>query len=98
QPASPRGQLGFGNDFTDNAGALGTGGSGFASWLVGIPDGGYITNLHNVDYHRPDYSFYLQDDYTLSSRLTLNLGLRYDFFAPVEERNDQQGTYSLATQ
>jgi len=97
QPASPRGQLNFDNIFTDNAGAQGTGGSGFASWLVGIPDGGYITNLHNVDYHRPDYSFFLQDDYAVSSRLTLNLGLRYEFFGMVEERHDQQGSYDLAT-
>jgi len=84
QPASPRGQLNFDNIFTDNAGAPGTGGSGFASWLIGIPDGGYITNLHNVDYNRWSFALFVQDDYTVSSRLTLNLGLRYDFFGSVQ--------------
>ena len=97
QPASPRGQLNFDNIFTDNAGAPGSGGSGFASWLVGLPDGGYITNLHNVDYDRRAFSLFVQDDYTVSSRLTLNLGLRYDFFGSVQERHDQEGTYNIAT-
>jgi len=97
QPASPRGQLNFGNLFTDNPGTPGSGGSGFASWLMGLPDGGYITNLHNVDYHRRAFSLYVQDDYTVTSRLTLNLGLRYDLFGSVQERNDQEGTYNIAT-
>ncbi len=97
QPAEPRGQLAFDPPFTDNAGAPGTGGYGFASFLVGLPDGGAITNLHNVDYVRPDFSFYAQDDFKVNSRLTLNLGLRYDLFMPVKERYDAQGTYDMVT-
>ena len=98
QPASPRGQLGFDPVFTDNAGAPGSGGSGYASFLAGLSDYGYITNLHNVDYVRPDYAFYMQDDFRVSSRLTLNLGVRYELFATVKERYNAQGSYELATQ
>ena len=50
QPASPRGNLFFDGPLTDNPAATGTGGSGFAQFLLGLPSGGNITNLHNVDY------------------------------------------------
>jgi Carboxypeptidase regulatory-like domain/TonB dependent receptor-like, beta-barrel len=98
QPAEPRGSLDFGPGFTDNAGDPGTGGSGFASFLLGISDGGGITNLHNVDYLRKVYAFYVQDDYRLTPKLTLNLGLRYELFGTVKEKFNAQGTYDLATQ
>ena len=74
QPASPRGNLFFDGPLTDNPAATGTGGSGFAQFLLGLPSGGNITNLHNVDYGRPVYAFYVQDDYKVTPRLTLNLG------------------------
>ena len=76
QPASPRGQLSFDGPLTDNPAATGTGGSGYAQFLVGQINGGYITNLHNVDYGRPVYALYGQDDYKVTPNLTLNLGLR----------------------
>ncbi|GAC1625976.1 MAG: hypothetical protein NVS9B13_21900 [Candidatus Acidiferrum sp.] len=97
QPASPRGNLNFSSIFTDNPAAIGTGGSGFASFLVGLSDGGSITSLHNIDYHRRTYAFYAQDDWKVSSRLTLNLGLRYELFGTIKERNNQQATFDFAT-
>ena len=98
QPVASRGHLIFGNTFTDNPANQGTGGSGFASFLVGLPDSGEITSVHNADYHRPVYAFYLQDNYRVTANLTLNLGLRYDLFATIKERLNQQGTYDLSTQ
>lgn len=98
QPAAPRGTLSFGNDFTDNPAAPGTGGESFATFLLGIPDGGEITNLHNVDYRRQISSFYALDDFKVSPKLTLNLGLRYEFFSTLKEAHDQQGTFDFATQ
>ena len=95
QPASPRGNQDFGTSFTDNPANPGTGGSGLASFLVGLADGGSINNLHNVDYFRPLYSFYAQDDLKVTPKLTLNLGLRYELFTTVKERHDEQGTFDL---
>jgi len=95
QPASPRGNEDFGVGFTDNPADPGTGGSGLASFLVGLADGGSINNLHNVDYFRPLYSFYGQDDWKLTPKLTLNLGVRYELFTTVKERHDEQGTFDL---
>lgn len=38
----------------------------------------WMTGDVNPQLRRPDYAVWLQDDWTLSSRLTLNLGVRYD--------------------
>jgi hypothetical protein len=34
------------------------------------------------------YGFYAQDAFRLTPRITLNYGLRWDYFAPVQEKND----------
>src|SRR2546425_38623 len=81
QPAAPRGTLDFGPGLTDNPGNQFTGGSGFASFLVGLSDGGSINNLHNIDYHHQVYAFFGQDDWRVTPKLTLNLGLRYELFS-----------------
>jgi hypothetical protein len=98
QPASPRGTLSFGGGFVSNPGTTTGVVAGFAQFLLGIPDGGNITNLHNVDYLRPVYAFYGQDDIKLTPKLTLNLGLRYELFLTVKEKFNNQGTYDLGTQ
>ena len=95
QPAAPRGTLDFSTSMTDNPAAPGSGGSGFASFLAGLTDGGSINNLHNVDYFRPIYAFFAQDDIKLTPKLTLNLGVRYELFTTVKERFNAQGTFDL---
>ncbi len=93
QPAESRGFLTFGNDFTDNPAAPGTGGSSFATMLLGVADGGGITSLHNIDYRRQTYAGFTQDDWKASDRLTVNLGLRYEVFSTVKEHNNEEGTF-----
>jgi len=98
QPAAPRGSMSFGNDFTDNPASPGTGGESIATFLLGIPDGGEITSLHNVDYRRQIYAFYALDDFKVTPWLTLNLGLRYELFTTIKEANNQAATFDFATQ
>lgn len=98
QPAASRGNLGFGTEFTDNPASPSSGGSAFASFLLGIPDFGLITSLHNVDYRRQIYAGYAQDDFRVTPRLTLNLGLRYEYFGPIKEAHDEAATFDFATQ
>jgi hypothetical protein len=97
QPAEARGALGFSNGFTDNPAAPGTGGGSFATFLLGITDGGGITSLHNIDYRRQIYAGFVQDDWKASERLTLNLGLRYEMFSTVKEHSNQEGTFVFAS-
>ena len=97
QPAAPRGTLTFGTQFTDNPGAQGTGGSGFATLLTGQPDGGSINNINNVDYNRRVYGLFLQDDWRATPKLTINAGIRYDFFSAIKERHNAQANFNPIT-
>jgi hypothetical protein len=39
------------------------------------------------------YAGFVQDDWRISPRLTLNLGLRYEFVTPIKEANDQLANF-----
>jgi outer membrane receptor protein involved in Fe transport len=97
QPSQSRGAMNFGTEFTSNPGAIASDGVGnaFATFLLGIPDGGSIVNLHDIDYRRQIYAVYAQDDWKVSKRLTLNLGLRYEIFSTVKEHHNLQGTFDF---
>jgi hypothetical protein len=98
EPAAARGTTDFGGGFliNDNLAAPGTGGEAFASFLQGIPDGGSITSVTpNIDYRRQIYSAYALDDFKVTPRLTLNLGLRYELFSTIKEANNHQDTFDI---
>jgi len=100
EPGQARGSMDFGSQFTDNPGApvLGTGGDAFASFLLGVPSGGFITSVTpNIDYRRQIYSAYANDDFKVTPRLTLNLGLRYEFFSTIKEGNNEQATFDFSS-
>jgi Carboxypeptidase regulatory-like domain/TonB dependent receptor len=99
EPGSPRGSMGFGSDFTDNPAAPGQGGGeSIATFLLGVPDGGNITSVNpNIDYRRQIYAVYALDDFKLTPRFTLNLGLRYEFFSTIKEGNNNQSTFDFNT-
>lgn len=69
------------------------GGFGFASFLLGTGASG--SEVHGI---RPalaskSYGFYLQDDWKVSRKLTVNLGLRWDFETGLTERYDRYGVF-----
>ncbi len=47
---------------------------------------GGAQNVQNIAFN--DYAGYINDTWKIRQRLTVNLGLRYDFFPPVTEAND----------
>lgn len=61
-------------------------GQGVASLLYGIPTGGWSDVNDSRAELSPFYGFYLQDDWRVSTRLTLNLGLRWEYEGPIRER------------
>jgi carboxypeptidase family protein len=84
-------RLTFNRGFTQRVFNTGenTSGSGIASLLLGAPGGGNIDNNVQPDYLWSYVAPWVQDDWKISSRLTLNLGFRWDFNSPVGEKNNQ---------
>lgn len=67
--------------------ASATVGYGFASFLLGTgSSGNLLQGWKNVASASTYHGFYLQDDWRLTKKLTLNLGVRYDFDVPRTER------------
>ena len=61
-----------------NATNSSTSGSGFADFILGSPTTGSLGTLRRVYPYLNAYAFYVQDDFQVTPRLTLNLGLRWD--------------------
>lgn len=64
-------------------------GSAIASLLLGYPSGGSVENNSFPAFRWGYYAMYLQDDIRVTSKLTLNLGLRYDYESAPTERYDR---------
>ncbi|HWB99170.1 MAG TPA: hypothetical protein VG672_20820, partial [Bryobacteraceae bacterium] len=62
----------------------------FASWLLGVPNWGQGTQLAGPASLQTYHGLYGQDDIKLTRKLTLNLGLRWDYEPPRTERYNRQ--------
>lgn len=83
------GQFNFSQRTTSAPGALSTTGSSFASYLLGIPDSVNRANSQEAKLRNVDLSPYFQDDIKLTTKLTLNVGVRWDIQVPfTENRNN----------
>jgi outer membrane receptor protein involved in Fe transport len=83
------GSLSFSNRYT---------GFPYADFLLGIPS--TVTRANptvNTDRLRWGYDFFVTDDYKLSSKLTLNLGLRYELHPNWTDANGYLSAFDLKT-
>ncbi len=99
QLSAPSGSLSFTGAYTNNpANSAGTG-AGFADFILGLPVSSAKSAFpQGTPYLRySEYGSFVQDQWRVNSRLTVNLGLRYDLFTPVSERYDRQSDFLLGT-
>ena len=64
-------------------------GNGFASFLLGMGNGGGLTHNNFVAGQMVYRALYFGDQWQIGSRLTLNYGLRYEGMGPWSERYDR---------
>lgn len=83
------GTYAFNDSFTRRNALTGDGsGNGFATFLLGYPTSGSVDINAESDQHYPNYNLFVQDDWKIGPRATLNLGLRWDYQSPVTEVHD----------
>jgi len=113
QPAYGRGLWGFDGVYTDlttsTAGNTGpaqllltptpsnVAGAPGAADYIGGGDYIYASNFANTDMGRHYYAGYFQDDWKATSKLTLNLGLRWEYFGQIAERYGAQSNWLPAS-
>lgn len=79
---SPMGTFFFDGHYTAGAGSAG---QPFADFLLGLPNRVRIGNLITNDYRRRSHAAFIQDHFQLTSRLTVNFGVRWEYVTPVWE-------------
>src|SRR4051812_11274804 len=90
------GRFNFSPAFTDSR--QGTGGDTMASFLLGYP----TSTVHDYTFNWPgergtEVGLYFADDWRFNSKLTLNLGLRWDYYSPFSEVANRWANFNVTT-
>lgn len=99
QPPVPRGAFSFSGQFTTdgNPNHVSTTGLGQADFLLGAVGGAQISSFINDEFQQPGQFYYVQDDFKVNNKLTLNLGLRYEFVEHAKEKYNAEANFNIAT-
>ncbi|MBS1807818.1 MAG: TonB-dependent receptor [Acidobacteria bacterium] len=100
QPGNPSGRFNFGRSVTCRTlnSCGGAEGNGLAAMLVGWATGSEY-QIEPKTFSRSAYwGFFVQDDWKITNKLTLNLGMRYDFDVPRWERENRYSYWDLEAQ
>ncbi|MGE0452435.1 MAG: TonB-dependent receptor [Vicinamibacteria bacterium] len=63
-------------------------GSGIGDFLLGLATQQGLTLYHEANLYADGYQVFAQDSWRPSSKLTLNYGIRYEYFTPMFDEND----------
>jgi hypothetical protein len=73
-------------------------GNAFADFLLGYPSETVHDPADTFRSHRLNsYNWFVQDDYRVSQRLTLNLGIRYEYNTPDIEKRNRMAQFNIET-
>ncbi len=89
-----RGSLTFNGQFTSRVPGTGIG-NAIADLLLGQTSNAQLTTRQIVNMESQNYGVYLNDNWKISPRLTLNLGLRYEFMTRFVERDNRHASFDL---
>jgi Carboxypeptidase regulatory-like domain len=90
QPQDSRGTLNYTGQFSEDPQNAGVTGFGLADMELNDMNSSTLATEFTAYNRRIYYSAYIQDDWRVSPRLTLNLGLRWEYVTPIEEANGDQ--------
>ena len=68
-----------------------------ADFLFGLPSQVQLANYLITNYRQRQFFTYAQDDYRISSKMTLNLGIRWEFATPRWERDNNLTNFDPLT-
>jgi hypothetical protein len=91
--AAARGSYTFSGGFTQNPQRTGGTGLGIADFALGIPSSAGLSNLLTGDLRYKYWGGFIQDDWKVTPKLTVNLGLRYELWTQPVERQNQQANF-----
>jgi hypothetical protein len=68
-------------------------GNAFADFLLGDPNTAALSSVIVGDIRSRYYGGYINDDWKVTPKLTVNIGLRYEYWVPAYERHDLNGNF-----
>ena len=91
----PRGLLSFNGEYT--AGPGNVNGNPIADFLLGLSNSASINQGNYTGwYNSIGYDFFGQDNWRVNRKLTVNLGIRYEYFAPLQEEYNRISIFNPA--